>query len=225
VTGVQTCALPILSSFIYSNYLTNDFNTKQNIVTTTTTNIKLINDNLTISNNRSKTDIVKYQKNQIQKQIQLSLGNIQVLFDQLNLTYGQAISPIDIYKDSHKNEKPQSSRSSRSSTVENSKKDTIKIKQQSNKGNKSNKGKHITTIKNSKGNKNRKNTNTNSIENLKIIKYVYEDDYVRIYYVNGKKHVDYSIKFIKSYLKQYPEDFEELQAKYPDHDLSQYLEL
>lgn len=30
---------------------------------------------------------------------------------------------------------------------------------------------------------------------------------------------------MKSYLKQYPEDFEELQAKYPNYDLSKYLEL
>jgi hypothetical protein len=72
----------------------------------------------------------------------------------------------------------------------------------------------------------KKQTHINSIiNNAKHIEYVYEDENVRVYYIDGKRHIDYSIKFIKSYLKQYPEDFEELQAKYPDHDLSQYLEL
>lgn len=62
-----------ISSFIYSNYLINDLHPKNNIVT-----------NNTITNNINTNNIIT-NKN-ILNQIQLSLNDIQIVFDQLNLT-------------------------------------------------------------------------------------------------------------------------------------------
>jgi len=197
-----------ISSVIFSNYITNNFYIKPQLIHN---HENTINNGNTINNTNLNITLQSNTK-QIEQLIQLSLKDIQIVFDTYNYSYTNTdlhnkpikqINPINPIKP-NKLIKPQ---------INNKKK--VKSK----------------TIKPSKQAKNHEiqiESGINLCSSLNIntpnIEYVYEDENVRVYYINGKRNIDYSSKFIKSYLQKYPEDFELVQSKFPDQDLSYLLE-
>ena len=208
-----------ISSVIFSNYITNNFYIKPQLIDNNRNTINNANAN-TINNANANTinnananlnaNIIQQSNiKQIEQLIQLSLKDIQIVFDTYNFSYSNTdlhnkpINPITSIKPNKQN-KPQ---------INNKKK--VKSK----------------TIKPAKQAKNQEiqiESGINLCSSLNIntpnIEYVYEDENVRVYYINGKRNIDYSSKFIKSYLQKYPEDFELVQSKFPDQDLSYLLE-
>jgi hypothetical protein len=199
-----------ISSVIFSNYITNNFYIKPQLIHNNPNTINNANANL-------NTNIIQQSNiKQIQQLIQLSLKDIQIVFDTYNFSY----SNTDLHN------KPIIPITSITPNTPNKTNTPIKtIKPQIN-NKKKVKSKTIKQAKQAKHHEIQIESGINLCSSLNINtpNIVYEDENVRVYYINGKRNIDYSSKFIKSYLQKYPEDFELVQSKFPNQDLSYLIE-
>jgi len=188
-----------ISSVIFSNYITNNFYIKPQLIHN---HENTINNGNTINNTNLNITLQSNTK-QIQQLIQLSLKDIQIVFDTYNFSY----TNTDLHNNTIKTNTP-------IKTIKTQINNKKKVKSK--------------TIKKAKHHEIQIESGINLCSSLNIntpnIEYVYEDENVRVYYINGKRNIEYSSKFIKSYLHKYPEDFELVQSKFPDQDLSYLLE-